>query len=127
MLLLGTKCFHWVNGCHWTMIVVRTAAKTISYYNSQQGSGGVYMKAILRWLQDESVDKRNKKLDGGWELIQAEAPQHHNEFDCGVFALFAADFLSDDLPLEDLVYSQTVVEDFRLKIGAAIVRGEILY
>ncbi|RYY81263.1 hypothetical protein EON63_15820 [archaeon] len=51
-------------------------------------------------------------------------PQQENGFDCGVFTIMAADFLSDDLPLE---YDQNEMEERRYRIAQYILKGSLPY
>ena len=48
-----------------------------------------------------------------------------SRFDCGVFTVMNADFISDDLPLSH--YSQRHASLFRRKMTAAILRGSLDY
>lgn len=47
-----------INNTHWTMSIVFILKKEIHYYDSMSGSGSKYLKAILRWLQDEAREKK---------------------------------------------------------------------
>ena len=83
------------------------------------------MHGLKRWVFDEScnANKQSSPLDlNEWKLIDQEThvPQQHNGFDCGVFTIVCADFISDDLPLE---YSQQNIAYMRRKIGCDILRG----
>jgi len=61
-----------------------------------------------------------------FKVIRKVAPQQgSNCTECGVFATIIADFLSDDLPLEQIQLKD--MPHFRYKIGAAILRGELNY
>ena len=123
-----------INNTHWTMIVVYIQLKRIHYYDSMNGPGiDRYLKHVFRWLKDESKEKyRNRYAveDIQWQLIEQEdnVPQQENGWDCGVFSILAADFLSDNIPLEDS-YSQSEVYEleYRKRICAAILRGKLLY
>lgn len=115
-----------LNNTHWVMAVVFVQKKEIHYYDSMSGNGLRYMKHILQWLVDEANDKKKIKLDtSDWILKDDDpVPQQRNGFDCGVFSIMCADYLSDNLPLQ---YSQDEMPDNRLKIGAAIKRGKLNY
>ena len=116
-----------IHNTHWTMAVVFVQKKEIHYYDSMSGSGQWYLNSILQWLEDEAREKKGLTLDRKeWKLIDRESgvPQQRNGVDCGVFSTVCADFLSDNLPLE---YSQAEMPDYRVKIGCAILRGNITY
>ena len=87
-----------------------------------------YLKAILRYLNDESVDKRKQPLNVEEWTTEATgrsgAPQQQNGYDCGMFSTMYADFLSDDLPL---AFDQSEICEYRRKTVAAILRGQLNY
>lgn len=87
-----------------------------------------YTKAILRYLNDDSLDKRKHAIDmDEWTLDSTGkegAPQQQNGYDCGMFSTMYADFITDDLPFE---FSQEDIADYRRKSVAAILRGELNY
>jgi sentrin-specific protease 1 len=87
-----------------------------------------YTKALLRYLNDDSVDKRKHPIDTEEWTLDATgrdgAPQQENGFDCGMFATMYADFISDDLPFK---FKQQDIADYRRKAVAAILRGELNY
>jgi sentrin-specific protease 1 len=112
---------------HWTLAVVYVQERRIHYYDSMSGGGDRHLKAIRQWLADECEQKQNTVLDvRQWQLVHMEEhiPQQCNGFDCGIFAIVCASFISDNLPL---LYSQLELADMRLKVCAAIMRGTILY
>ena len=51
-------------------------------------------------------------------------PTQQNGFDCGVFSIMAADFLSDNLPF---TYTQNDMEKLRNKIASSILNVNITY
>lgn len=116
-----------IRNTHWTLAVVFVQKKEIHYYDSMSGSGEWYMKNILKWLEDEAREKNGHVLNKDeWKLVDKErhVPQQNNGVDCGVFVTVCSDFLSDDLPLS---YCQADMQDYRVKIGCAILRGNITY
>ena len=116
-----------LNNTHWVMSVVYVQKKEVHYYDSMSGSGKRYLEAILRWLTDEAREKKQFTLDPlEWKLIDREkgVPQQQNGYDCGVFSIVCADYLTDYLPL---VYEQKEMSEQRLKIAAAIKRGHLMY
>jgi sentrin-specific protease 1 len=88
----------------------------------------MYLNGLMQWIKDEGTHKKNGMVvdESEWQLSDNEpnVPQQTNGNDCGVFATLCADFISDDLPLR---YSQVHMEQFRVKIAAAILRGENKY
>jgi sentrin-specific protease 1 len=117
-----------ISNTHWTLLVIYVQQKRIHYYDSMSGSGRRYLEGALRWLVDEALYKKSiRDYDvSDWTLVDREphVPQQINGFDCGVFTIMCADFLSDTLPLN---YSQEDVSFFRRKIAADILRGSLNY
>ena len=118
-----------IHNTHWTMAVVFIAKKEMHYYDSMSGSGRKYLSALQQWLKDEAKDKKGiVDLDtSDWKLLdrEPEVPQQANGYDCGVFSIMCADYLSDDLPINS--YSQGEMPSYRVKIGCSILRGSIPY
>jgi sentrin-specific protease 1 len=116
-----------LNNTHWVMAVVYVQKKEIHYYDSMSGSGKRYLDAMLTWLVDEAREKKGQQLDKSqWKLIDREqnVPQQQNGYDCGVFSIMCADYVSDNLPLS---YVQEDMQNNRVKIAAAIRRGHLTY
>ena len=62
-----------------------------------------------------------------WQLFKnnkSETPQQLNGYDCGVFTIMYADFLTENLPLS---FSQKDIALFRERICAALLRGNLDY
>jgi len=117
-----------IHNTHWTMAVVFIVKKEVHYYDSMSGSGRKYLSALQQWLKDEAKDKKGVDLDtADWKLLDREpdVPQQSNGYDCGVFSIMCADYLSDDLPIGS--YSQSEMPAYRVKIGCSILRGSIPY
>ena len=84
--------------------------------------------SAFQWIVDEALDKKKIKLDPStWKVFDRESgvPQQRNCYDCGMFSIFCADTLSDDLPLSS--YSQDDMVENRYKVAAAILRGQLSY
>jgi len=117
-----------LSNTHWALAVIYMTQKKIIYYDSMSGSGHTQLKALWKWLDDESKDKLKCTFDyNGWKSFSASkeiTPQQTNGYDCGVFVCMNADFLSDDLSLD---FSQNHMALFRKKICANILRGSFDY
>ena len=110
--------------------VVDMEQKSITFYDSMNGAGTGYLDAAIRWLTDEHQDKKKGPLQpppNQWSLQSRlpHVPQQGNGYDCGVFTSMCADYLTDDLPLQ--CYGQADMENFRLRIAAACMRGQLGY
>jgi Ulp1 family protease len=119
-----------LSNTHWTMAVVSMQLKEIYYYDSMSGRSnrGKYVDILLHWLDDEAKHrcKTDKFIRADWNLFHEEThvPLQTNGYDCAVFAILCADFLSDNLPLH---YDQSSMPLYRRKIVAAIIRGSLNY
>lgn len=115
-----------ISNSHWTLLVIWMDEKKIVYYDSMSGSGSVYLKSAQQWLSDESLDKKGATFDTSlWTLeVASDVPQQQNGFDCGMFALMCADFLTDDLPLS---YSQENMSLFRKLVCGRVINGSLNY
>lgn len=137
-----------ISNTHWTMCVIHMTEKRIQvisififraicfylkkcaqYYDSMSGAGKVHLDALLRYLQDEHVDKKQTAMPGvdEWVLttcIRNETPQQFNGYDCGLFTILFADFLSENLPLS---FDQQHIPTFRTKICGSIMEGKLWY
>lgn len=116
--------------CYWDIGVIDIQAKEIHYFDSMSGSGKKYLDAMLQYIVDEGREKKKIVINTSeWSLISQHqnTPQQSNGFDCGVFTIVCADFLSDDLSIESSSYSQSDMPYFRQKILVDILRGELNY
>jgi len=123
-----------VNHCfHWFLLHVSIKFNRITCFDSLYMSNGQgsfqhsCAHGLLRWLQDDWIDKQQTFTNSGtfdkndWTIVtDCTNPQQGNDYDCGVFTAMFADLLSDGLPL-------TIVPQFREKIAASIIRGEVPY
>jgi Ulp1 family protease len=62
-----------------------------------------------------------------WKLCYAPTPQQSNVYDCGVFTMMIADFITDGLTVDENSFSAKNISFFRKKICADIARGYINY
>ena len=103
--------------------------KEIHYFDSMASSGMRYLQALKRWLTDEWSNKKNGTIDiQQWRLVpctSVKCSQQGNGYDCGVFAIMNADFLSDDLDI--LLFNQSHIPMFRQKICLYISNGILPY
>jgi sentrin-specific protease 1 len=102
--------------------------KKIQYFDSMAGGGLDFLKALQRYVAEESMDKRKITIDtSDWQLqtcIRSSTPQQENGSDCGMFSIMFADFLTDNLPLD---FHQADIPDFRIKVCASILNGKLWY
>ena len=112
---------------HWGMLVVLVQNREIHYHDSMAKDGTQYTQAALRWLADEAHVRRHGDFDATrWSTHESgtSGPQQHNGYDCGVYSILCADFLTDELPL---AYHHSNMGMARLKIAGAIIRGHLTH
>ncbi|XP_059472000.1 sentrin-specific protease-like isoform X2 [Neocloeon triangulifer] len=97
-------------GVHWCMSILDMKNKTAHYFDSMLTSNPAVLTLLLKYLEDESLDKKKARYDtSSWKVVQEkDIPQQHNGYDCGVFACMFAEaasrrgkylFTQDDMPL----------------------------
>lgn len=56
-------------GVHWCMSIINFKECTIKYYDSMGGDNKACCNALLKYLEDEKMDKKKEKLDSSiWSL-----------------------------------------------------------
>lgn len=119
---------------HWTLCVIEPQVQKISLYDSflQAKYYEAYHEEVLQnlllWLkceQDDQIlnDEYKMGTEHNWEawslaVIQTCPQQEPGSNDCGVFTILAADYLTDDLPLN---YTASEGSAWRAKIAAYII------
>lgn len=82
-----------INGNHWTVVLIHQKEKRILYYDS---CGNIHTDAVstiignvVKWLQDVGVTEASS-----FEQVRARTPVQHNSWDCGIFMLFYVYYLA---------------------------------
>lgn len=117
-----------ISNTHWTIAVWFVQCNEIHYYDSMHGNGKTYLTSIRKWIVDDAKDKKKETLnEEDYQMMDHQSmhvPTQQNGFDCGVFSIMAADFLSDNLPF---TYTQNDMEKLRNKIASSILNVNITY
>uniref|UniRef100_A0A8D2MIW7 Ubiquitin-like protease family profile domain-containing protein n=1 Tax=Zonotrichia albicollis TaxID=44394 RepID=A0A8D2MIW7_ZONAL len=112
---------------HWTLLVIDLREKTIKYFDSLGQKGDHICKTVLKYLEEESREKRNIELTASeWTLHSMgteEIPQQNNGNDCGVFVCKFADFISRDKPI---IFTPEHMPYFRRKMVWEIIHQQLL-
>ncbi|NXY48538.1 SENP2 protease, partial [Ceuthmochares aereus] len=113
---------------HWTLVVIDMRKKSIKYFDSVAvNSGNKICETLLKYLQEESWEKRQLELDcSEWTLHSMrshEIPQQWNGSDCGVFVCKYADYIARDKPL---TFTQNHMPYFRKKMVWEIIHQQLL-
>ena len=111
---------------HWTCAVIHMNAKKVAYYDSLNGRGKKYMKALFNYVKEEWRRIHNTELpcSDEWSMTTVACPHQRNGYDCGVFVCFYARCLRMGLPMS---LTQRDINDYgRQYIGMSILRGILL-
>ena len=114
-----------VGGVHWCMSVIHLREKTIKYYDSMGHPNDIVLKALERYLHDESMDKRKKPFDTSDFSIECvrDCPKQQNGSDCGVFSCQFAEFITRD---SNVSFTQQHMQYFRRKMVYEIATGQLI-
>ncbi|NXN23093.1 SENP2 protease, partial [Nycticryphes semicollaris] len=112
---------------HWTLAVIDIREKIVKYFDSMGQKGDYICQILLKYLQEESSEKRNMKMDiSEWSVHSMEPheiPQQLNGSDCGVFVCKYADYVSRDRPMN---FMQAHMPYFRKKMAWEIIHQVLL-
>ncbi|XP_067158211.1 sentrin-specific protease 2-like isoform X2 [Apteryx mantelli] len=112
---------------HWALAVIDVRRKSIKYFDSVGQKGDKICETLIRYLQEESKEKRNLELSlSEWILRSMESheiPQQLNGSDCGVFMCKYADYISRDKPI---TFTQNNMPYFRRKMVWEIIHQQLL-
>lgn len=91
------------------------------------GDGTTFLRIILQWIYDDVAAKQNIFINKNeWQLIITgnQIPQQRNGYDCGLFVMTLADYVSDNLPLQ---YSQTDMPRLRIQYASNLIQRRLYY
>eukprot|EP00633_Aureoumbra_lagunensis_P000120 CAMPEP_0197304078 /NCGR_PEP_ID=MMETSP0890-20130614/52051_1 /TAXON_ID=44058 ORGANISM="Aureoumbra lagunensis, Strain CCMP1510" /NCGR_SAMPLE_ID=MMETSP0890 /ASSEMBLY_ACC=CAM_ASM_000533 /LENGTH=472 /DNA_ID=CAMNT_0042784043 /DNA_START=186 /DNA_END=1604 /DNA_ORIENTATION=+ len=116
-----------VGNMHWTLLRFDMQNREIRYFDSMGSTGTNYLRAALRYLQDEYQDKKKVPMPdpSSWTLTPTtdNTPRQLNGYDCGVFTIFCAHYNSLDGIEPD--FSQPHIPHLRKRIMLAIIDKHI--
>lgn len=112
------KSYHWVLG------VIDMKNKKISIYDSLYGKDQRTLDILLRYLEEEHLDKKKTEYDtSDWKTeAPNNIPKQENAYDCGVFTCIFAERLSRQAPLD---FVQADMSLLRRKMVINILNKEI--
>uniref|UniRef100_A0A1B6KPG0 Ubiquitin-like protease family profile domain-containing protein n=1 Tax=Graphocephala atropunctata TaxID=36148 RepID=A0A1B6KPG0_9HEMI len=112
-------------GMHWCMATIDFRDHTVRYYDSMGSDNNRCLKALLQYLNDESLDKKKKEYDiSNWTTKNVkEIPQQMNGSDCGMFSCMFAEYLSRNARIS---FSQSDMPYFRRKMVYEIISKTLL-
>ena len=111
---------------HWALIVVYMQLNTIAWYDSAKMDGTRYIEFVKKYLYYHAAYHYNIKLSfANWHIKKNENQRQTNDYDCGVFTLMHADFISDGLHASYV--TQQNMDIFRLRIAQVLEKGRLAY
>ncbi|EQL36072.1 hypothetical protein BDFG_02332 [Blastomyces dermatitidis ATCC 26199] len=102
---------------HWTLMVVRPAARTIEHFDSLGSPSLGHIATAKEWLRGELGDLF---VEEEWRVLPSISPQQNNGSDCGVFLLTTAKLVSLGKPLR---YGARDIPEIRKRIVAELMNG----
>ena len=112
-----------ISNYHWILMVVYPQRGLIEYYNSMPGTGDMYFSLLVSFLKQRAENEHQRNIN--WILEQGECPRQPNGFDCGVYTILNAHFLTEGRGLTMSTYTVEEATIFRKKIVYAICMGRI--
>ncbi|KAI9506403.1 hypothetical protein BX070DRAFT_219878 [Coemansia spiralis] len=102
-------------GVHWCCAVVDFRHKTIKYYDALLGDNQEALELLMDYLHEECKDKCKEGFDSsGWSMeCDKQVPRQKNGYDCGVFAITFAEYVSRNA---SFAFSQAHCSFLRKKI-----------
>ena len=108
---------------HWCLAIIDNQNKEIRYYDSLGKPNDKCLNALVKYLADESMDKKNQPLTTHYELItETDIPKQDNQWDCGIFACKYAEYTSRWAIMN---FTQNDMPRFRQEIKHAILQNKI--
>ena len=97
---------------HWSLVVADFKRQGIFYYNSMKKGGMDILFWIIYFLKFEHLAKKNKEFQFSDFKVESmtDIPKQENGFDCGMYLMKYADFLSRNVPL---TFTQEKMEYYR--------------
>ncbi|XP_073678794.1 sentrin-specific protease 1 [Garra rufa] len=114
-------------GVHWCLSVVDFRKKSITYFDSMGGNNDEACRILLKYLKQESEDKKGQNFDTSeWTLKSkrpSEIPQQMNGSDCGMFTCKYAEYITKDRPI---TFTQKHMPYFRRRMVWEILNQKLL-
>jgi len=110
---------------HWVLAVIDLKNKRFEYFDSLYGEDDACLDFLSQYLMDEFKNKRNEERPDilEWPKVYPKSiPKQVNGYDCGVFLILFADYLSKSAKLD---FSQKNIENFRVKLALDFSRMEV--
>lgn len=112
-------------GVHWCLAAIDFRNKTLKYYDSMGSPNNKCLQSLMKYLRDESLDKRKTAFDtSGWKTENVQKiPQQMNGSDCGMFACTFAEYICRGA---GITFTQQDMPYFRRKMVYEIYTCQLL-
>lgn len=110
---------------HWCLGVINIKLKRFEYYDSLGLTNPRCIQNLKKYINEEHTAKKGSPIDlstWGEHNIGSKNPQQKNYYDCGVFMLKFAEFVSND---QRLTFSQDHMPFFRKQLVLQICNGKL--
>lgn len=110
---------------HWVTAVIDIKNKKFEYFDSLRGEDSTCLNHLSQYLMDEYKNKRNEERPDilKWPRVYPKSiPEQVNGYDCGIFLILFADYLSKSAKLN---FSQKDIENFRVKLALDFAGMEV--
>ncbi|XP_004348373.1 sentrin/SUMO-specific protease 15 [Capsaspora owczarzaki ATCC 30864] len=110
---------------HWCLAVFDMKRQVLDYYDSMGGINSSGTAALVAYLHQESLDKRQQALPADvWvSTHQENIPEQRNGYDCGVFMCQFAERVTRSAALD---FSQSDMQSFRRRMAFELLEMRLL-
>lgn len=115
-----------ISDIHWALGVIDLKENGFRYFDSMHCKPHRNFVPFLRkYVEDEHNAKKGGELDGAsrWPLLKYKlpVPQQRNDYDCGVFTCFFADYFAEG---KDMTFTQDDMPMLRLRLASRVVGAD---
>ena len=117
---------HFLIPTHWCLATIDLKTQTISMYDSLGKDRDDILKLFPNFLESEHLDKRKSSFDASaFKLVNVkDIPLQENGWDCGMFVLKYAEYLSRNAKL---TFTQQDIPYFRKRMVYEIVNNVVIH
>ena len=103
-----------VDSIHWILVVINILLRYVKTYDSLMGKDKriLLRKSIIQWAEV------NLACSGEWTESAGDCPKQENGYDCGVFAILSAFYISQQKVLSGSTFCQNDATKFRRWMAA---------
>lgn len=107
---------------HWIYVMIDMVERVLTYIDSMFGYRKDVLENLLRYLQDEHMDKKGLPMPdvGEWKfrMTPKSYPRQKNAYDCGAFVCLGMEYTAlGIIPVEGLHFSEKDMPQYRLRLG----------